>query len=106
MRRPVGGEALRDPPPFPQLRFPESPARVFVQEAGNERLVGKSLLERTFLDRFRMLGRNPNAQPAILFERRLRVAIVSALGSRARAQIATCHAPPSRGSLCRPHQAS
>jgi hypothetical protein len=33
-----------------------------VQQACDQRLIGKSLLERTLLDRFQILGRNLNLQ--------------------------------------------
>jgi hypothetical protein len=51
-----------------------------VQQARYQRLIGKSLLERTLLDRLQILGRNPNVQPSILLDR-LGVASVLPLGS-------------------------
>src|SRR5260221_14242556 len=68
------------------LRFPEPPGRVLVQQARDQRLIGKSLLEGALLDRFQILGRNPNVQPAILSECGLGVATVPTLGSLGRAR--------------------
>src|SRR5438128_951598 len=45
-----------------------------MQQARDQRWIAKSFLERTLLDRFQILGRNPNVQPAIFFERRLGIA--------------------------------
>ena len=45
-----------------------------MQQARDQGLIGKPLLKRTLLDRFQILGRNPNVQPAILSECGLGVA--------------------------------
>ena len=71
---------------FRSLRLPESPGGVLVQEARDQRLVGEAFLERSFLDRLQILGRNPNVEAAIFLEGRLRSATVSAQASFGRAR--------------------
>src|SRR5450759_1023459 len=60
-----------------RLGFPEPPGRVLVQQARDQRLIRKPLLERAFLDGFKILRRNANVQPAILSKRRLGVATIA-----------------------------
>src|SRR5712671_3581282 len=47
---------------FRSLGLPKPSRRVLVQQARDQRLIGKSFFERPLLDRLKILGRNPNVQ--------------------------------------------
>src|SRR5678815_2520887 len=56
------------------LKLFETSRRVLVQQARNQRLIRQALGERSLLDRLQVLTREPDVQPPILAECRLRIA--------------------------------